>query len=73
MQAAFDKVKANQGGAGIDGVTLEMFERNLNNNLYKIWNRLSFETYFAPSVKAVNIPKKTGGVRALGIPTVVIG
>lgn len=70
VQAAFDKVKANQGGAGIDGVTLEVFERNLKNNLYKIWNRLSSGTYFPPSVKAVNIPKKTGGVRTLGIPTV---
>jgi len=70
VHAAFEKVKANRGGAGIDGVTLEDFEKDLKNNLYKIWNRLSSGTYFPPPVKAVNIPKKTGGVRTLGIPTV---
>ncbi|EOW5481521.1 TPA: hypothetical protein ACNROZ_000900 [Escherichia coli] len=45
VQAAFEKVKANQGGAGIDGVTLDDFEKDLRNNLYKIWNRLSSGTY----------------------------
>lgn len=70
VHAAFEKVKANRGGAGIDGVTIEDFEKDLKNNLYKIWNRLSSGTYFPPPVKAVNIPKKSGGVRTLGIPTV---
>jgi RNA-directed DNA polymerase len=64
------KVKKNGGGAGIDGVSVEDFEKNLKNNLYKIWARMSSGSYFPPSVKGVEIPKKTGGVRLLGIPTV---
>lgn len=48
VQAAWEKVKANKGGAGIDGVTLEGFEVNLKDNLYKIWNRLSSGSYFPP-------------------------
>ncbi len=46
--AAYEKVKANRGGAGIDGVTIEIFEKDLKKNLYKIWNRLSSGTYFPP-------------------------
>lgn len=70
VQLAYEKVKANKGAAGIDGESLEDFEADLKNNLYKIWNRMSSGTYFPPAVKAVEIPKKTGGVRVLGIPTV---
>ena len=64
------KVKANGGAAGIDKVTLKQFEIKLGDNLYRIWNRMSSGCYFPPAVKAVEIPKKTGGVRVLGIPTV---
>ncbi len=67
---AFQKVKANQGVAGIDDESLEAFEANLQNNLYKIWNRMSSGSYFPPAVKAVAIPKKSGGTRLLGVPTV---
>jgi RNA-directed DNA polymerase len=67
---AFQKVKANQGGAGIDTESLEAFEANLKNNLYKIWNRMSSGSYFPPAVKGVEIPKKSGGKRLLGVPTV---
>lgn len=67
---AFQRVKANKGAAGIDDQRLEAFESDLKNNLYKIWNRMSSGSYFPPSVKAVEIPKKTGGNRILGIPTV---
>ena len=67
---AYELVKANKGTAGIDNITLEEFEINLKNNLYKIWNRMSSGTYFPPAVKAVGIPKKDGGTRTLGIPTV---
>ncbi|KEQ16843.1 group II intron reverse transcriptase/maturase [Endozoicomonas numazuensis] len=70
VHAAYEKVKANRGGAGIDGVTIEVFEQDLKNNLYKIWNRLSSGSYFPPPVKAVSIPKKSGGERILGIPTI---
>jgi RNA-directed DNA polymerase len=67
---AWKRVKANKGSAGIDGQTIEDFEENLKDNLYKIWNRMSSGSYFPPAVKTVEIPKKGGGQRALGIPTV---
>jgi RNA-directed DNA polymerase len=63
-------VKANQGAAGIDAETIERFENKLGDNLYKLWNRMISGSYFPPPVKAVPIPKKSGGVRILGIPTV---
>ena len=67
---AWRLVKANHGAAGIDGQSIAMFEVDLANNLYKIWNRMSSGSYFPPPVMAVEIPKKTGGVRILGVPTV---
>ena len=67
---AWNRVKANHGTAGIDEQTIEMFEGNLKNNLYKLWNRMSSGSYFPPPVKTVPIPKKAGGFRNLGIPTV---
>jgi RNA-directed DNA polymerase len=67
---AFKAVKSNGGAAGVDGQTLEQFETDLKNNLYKIWNRMSSGSYLAPPVRAVSIPKKSGGQRILGVPTV---
>ena len=67
---AFKLVKANAGSSGIDEQSIEEFESDLKGNLYKIWNRMSSGSYFPPPVKAVSIPKKTGGDRILGIPTV---
>jgi len=67
---AFKAVKANAGAAGVDEQSIEDFERNLKDNLYKIWNRMSSGTYFPPPVKAVAIAKKDGGERILGVPTV---
>ena len=67
---AYKRVKANDGAAGVDSQSLEGFERNLKPNLYKIWNRMSSGTYFPPPVRSVAIPKKDGGERRLGIPTV---
>jgi RNA-directed DNA polymerase len=67
---AYKRVKANQGAAGVDSETVERFESNLKNNLYKVWNRMSSGTYFPPPVRTVAIPKKDGGERTLGIPTV---
>lgn len=58
---AYKKVKANQGAAGIDGVSILDFEKELKNNLYKFWNRMASGSYFPPAVKAVPIPKKNGG------------
>ena len=67
---AWKSVKANSGAAGADGVTIEMFEKDLKDNLYKVWNRMSSGTYFPPPVRAVEIPKSSGGTRILGVPTV---
>jgi RNA-directed DNA polymerase len=67
---AWKSVKANGGAAGADGVTIEMFERDLAGNLYKIWNRMSSGTYFPPPVRAAEIPKSSGGTRLLGVPAV---
>ena len=67
---AYKRVKANQGGPGVDGETFQKFEMDLKNNLYKIWNRLSSGSYFPPPVKRVEIPKGGGKMRTLGVPTV---
>lgn len=67
---AYKRVKANKGAAGIDDESIAEFEVNLKDNLYKIWNRMSSGSYFPPPVKAVEIPKKNGGIRVLGVPTV---
>ncbi len=68
---AYHKVKANKGGAGIDEMTWTDLEKDLNKQLYKLWNRLSSGSYFPPSVKEVIIPKDKGGERKLGIPTIL--
>jgi RNA-directed DNA polymerase len=67
---AYKAVKSNKGAAGVDGQMLEQFEADLKGNLYKIWNRMSSGSYFPPPVRAVSIPKKSGGERILGVPTV---
>jgi len=68
---AYKSVKANKGAAGVDGVSIEDFEADLRNNLYRIWNRMSSGTYFPPPVRAVEILKPHGGgTRILGVPTV---
>jgi RNA-directed DNA polymerase len=67
---AYQKVAANKGAAGVDGVGLAEFESGLRGNLYKIWNRMSSGSYFPPPVRAVEIPKAHGaGTRMLGVPT----
>ena len=67
---AYQRVKANRGAAGVDGQSLAAFAAEEKNNLYKLWNRLTSGSYFPPPVKAVEIPKKAGGTRTLGVPTV---
>lgn len=70
VMQAFKLIKENAGSAGVDKKTLADFEANLKDNLYKLWNRLSSGSYFPAPVKAVPIPKKSGGERILGVPTV---
>lgn len=69
---AYLRVKANHGAAGVDGESIDDFDKNLKRNLYKIWNRMSSGTYFPPPVRSVEIPKNDGkdGIRRLGVPTV---
>ena len=68
---AWGRVKANKGAPGVDGRSIEDFEKDLKSNLYKIWNRMSSGSYFPPQVRAVEIPKSHGGgTRILGVPTV---
>jgi RNA-directed DNA polymerase len=67
---AYIRVKANKGAAGVDEESIADFEKDLKNNLYKIWNRMSSGSYFPPAVLLVEITKKCGGLRGLGIPTV---
>jgi RNA-directed DNA polymerase len=70
VHEAYCRVKANKGAAGVDEVSIEQFETGLQNNLYKVWNRMSSGSYFPPPARAVEIPKASGGVRTLGVPTV---
>ena len=67
---AYQLVKRNGKAAGVDGQSLDDFAKDLENNLYKLWNRMASGSYFPPSVRRVEIPKSGGGSRPLGIPTV---
>lgn len=67
---AYKRVAANKGAAGVDKMSVDEFEADLQGNLYKIWVRMSSGTYFPPPVRAVEIPKPHGGTRILGVPTV---
>ena len=68
---AYRKVKSNKGSGGIDNMSWEDLDKDLSQHLYKLWNRLSSGSYFPPPVKEVEITKKDGGVRKLGIPTIL--
>lgn len=71
IKEAWEEVRANKGAPGVDGQSIEDFEKDLKGNLYKIWNRMSSGSYFPPPVRAVEIPKSHGGgTRMLGIPAV---
>lgn len=67
---AYKRVKANRGAAGVDNQSIEDFDVKRDKNLYQIWSQMSSGSYFAPPIKAVKIPKKGEGYRALGVPTV---
>lgn len=70
VQKAYERVKQNRGSAGVDGLSLENFEEDRKNNLYQLWNRMSSGSYMPSPVLLVEIPKKGGGIRPLGIPTI---
>ncbi len=70
VMEAYKKVRANKGCAGVDEQTIQEFDADRENNLYKLWNRMSSGSYFPKPVLRVEIPKADGGIRPLGIPTV---
>ena len=67
---AYKRVAKNKGAAGVDNQSLEDFDADKENNLYKLWNKMASGSYFPPPVKRVDIPKSDGKTRPLGIPTV---
>lgn len=67
---AYKRVRANQGSAGVDGISMSEYDMNRSKHLYKLWNRIASGSYFPPAVKEVEIPKKDGKTRKLGIPTI---
>ena len=68
--AAYKKVRANKGGAGVDQISMDEFDADRSKHLYKLWNRMASGSYFPPPVKEVEISKKDGGIRKLGVPTI---
>ena len=68
---AYKKVRTSAGSGGIDNMSWEYLQKNASRELYKLWNRLSSGSYFPMAVKQVAIPKKGGGERYLGIPTLL--
>ena len=67
---AYQRVRTNRGAAGVDGVSLAAFDKDLKGNLYKVWNRMSSGSYHPAPVRFVEIPKEDGSMRPLGIPTI---
>ena len=70
VMEAYQKVRSNKGGAGVDAIDIQKFDANRRKHLYKLWNRMASGSYFPPPVKEVEIPKKDGSIRKLGIPTI---
>jgi len=70
VSLAYQKVRSNKGAGGVDGVSMETFGESYKDHLYKLWNRMSSGSYLPPAVRLMEIPKKGGGLRPLGIPTI---
>ena len=66
---AWKRVAANKGAPGVDKESIQAYQTDLGNNLYKLWNRMSSGSYHPQPVRQVLIPKGDG-FRSLGIPTV---
>ena len=71
IRTAYEKVYANKGAGGVDGVTTEELKAYLHENWRSIREQIRTRTYTPQPVLRVEIPKPNGGVRKLGIPTVV--
>gem|GEM_PF-2707355 len=74
MWEAYRQVRRNKGAAGVDGLSVEDFEKELENNLYKVWNRMSSESYFPPPVRGERLLAARADVAApLAIPYTAVG
>lgn len=71
MQLAYKRVKANKGASGIDGITIDEIDSYLKENWVNIRDKIRRRKYKPKPVRRVEIPKPNGGVRNLGIPTIV--
>ena len=71
MMLAYKKVKANKGASGIDGIGMDEMDEYLRENWATIKDKIRRRKYKPQPVRRVEIPKPNGGIRNLGIPTVV--
>ena len=71
LNAAYRQVDRNKGGAGVDGMTVEELGAYLSENGERIKEQLRTRKYKPQPVRRVEIPKPDGGIRKLGVPTVV--
>jgi retron-type reverse transcriptase len=62
---AYKRVKANRGAAGVDDQSIEEFDGDLENNLYRLWNRMASGSYMPLPVRRVDISKGEGKTRPL--------
>jgi RNA-directed DNA polymerase len=67
---SYQEVRRGGKAAGVDKESIEMFEKDVENHLYLIYNRLCSGSYHPPAVRLAEIPKKDGKKLTLGIPTV---
>jgi len=70
LRSAFERVRRNGGASGSDGVTIEGFEADLEDNLTELIGELKKKEYFPRPIRRVEIEKRGGGVRKLGIPSI---
>lgn len=71
LNRAWKQVRANQGAAGVDGITIDDFPAYIREHWPSVKQALLDGTYRPLPVKRVEIPKRSGGKRPLGIPTVL--
>ena len=70
LRSAFQRVKANGGAPGSDGITIEAFEADLEDQITQLISELRQKVYHPQPIRRVEIPKRNGGKRPLGIPSV---
>ena len=71
MHQAFKRVYSNKGASGVDGITVDEIDRHIRENWKEIKSQIEERCYKPQPVLRVEIPKPDGGIRKLGIPTVM--